>query len=113
MHSIISAMTPEERAAIRDDESSSDALWPKLVELEQLAEDHCVFKELPMALELLEGGEEEEDSDEDEGEEGDGYDEKKQYDSQESEDEDEEGDDRNVVPDDPHGDPFSGAKLVW
>ncbi|KAL2815616.1 hypothetical protein BDW59DRAFT_166763, partial [Aspergillus cavernicola] len=55
MQGIISAMEPEERKAIREDESSEGALWPKLVELETLAKDHCVFPELAQALDLLGG----------------------------------------------------------
>ncbi|KAL4887675.1 hypothetical protein BJY04DRAFT_212703 [Aspergillus karnatakaensis] len=45
MAAIIGAMKPEEREAIRRDESSEEALWPKLLELEKLAEDYCVFED--------------------------------------------------------------------
>lgn len=58
---IIGAMTPEERLDIRQNESSSEALWPKLVELHELAQDQCVFSRLEEVLDLLEG----EDGDED------------------------------------------------
>ncbi|KAL4782676.1 hypothetical protein BJX76DRAFT_349216 [Aspergillus varians] len=60
MLGIVSAMKPEERIVIREDESSSEALWPKLVELEELSKEYCVFDGLHKVLEALEGDYEEE-----------------------------------------------------
>lgn len=58
MLEIVSAMSPKERSDITGDDSSDQALWPKLVELEGLAEEHYVFKGFPKVMELLlEGGE--------------------------------------------------------
>lgn len=74
MRSIIEAMTPEERLRIRQDESGEEALWPKLVELDNLARNYCIFDQLGEVLDLLHGGYEDEgeDDEEDEDEEDDG-----------------------------------------
>ncbi|GES65670.1 hypothetical protein ATEIFO6365_0012006200 [Aspergillus terreus] len=58
MLKIVSAMSPKERSDITGDDSSDQALWPKLEELEGLAEKHFVFKGFSKVMELLlEGGE--------------------------------------------------------
>ncbi|RDW83766.1 uncharacterized protein DSM5745_04092 [Aspergillus mulundensis] len=67
MCEIIGAMSDEERRVIRDDVSSEEALWPKLVELEGLAQSYCVFPEFSRVLEVLTEGLY--DDDDDQGEE--------------------------------------------
>ncbi|KAL5355406.1 hypothetical protein BJX96DRAFT_170638 [Aspergillus floccosus] len=58
MLKIVSAMSPKGRSDITGDDSSDQALWPKLVELERLAEDNGVFRNFFKVMELLqEGGE--------------------------------------------------------
>lgn len=56
MIQIVSAMKPEERKAIRDDQSSPEALWPKLMELKDLASGYCIFEKLGQVMDLLDGG---------------------------------------------------------
>ncbi|RAK98488.1 uncharacterized protein BO80DRAFT_427317 [Aspergillus ibericus CBS 121593] len=69
MMKIVSAMEAQERLAIYQDNTSSEALWPKLRELEGLAESHCIFKGISQVLDLLQGDEDPEESpqSEDEG----------------------------------------------
>jgi hypothetical protein len=57
MLKIVSAMKPEERHAIRRDQTNSEALWPKLLELEKLGKGYCLFEELEDVLDLLDGKE--------------------------------------------------------
>ncbi|PYI04635.1 hypothetical protein BO78DRAFT_420378 [Aspergillus sclerotiicarbonarius CBS 121057] len=57
MMKIIGAMEPQERLAIYRDNTSPEALWPKLLELGKLAEGYCVFKGFPEVLDLLQGDE--------------------------------------------------------
>ncbi|KAJ5610941.1 hypothetical protein N7510_007660 [Penicillium lagena] len=83
MWDIVSAMTPEERQKIRQDESSPEALWPKLLELDELRENCCIFEDFGGVLDLLEGKEgengdhgDEGEDEESEDEEGDDYDDK-------------------------------------
>ena len=54
---IVLAMDPNERWAISD-ESYDEALWPKLLELEELANGFCIFENLWEVLDLLEGADE-------------------------------------------------------
>ncbi|KAJ5163118.1 uncharacterized protein N7500_004948 [Penicillium coprophilum] len=54
MQGIIDSLTDEEVRAIREDESSSKSLWPKLKELEDLAEEYCIYPGLGEVLDLLE-----------------------------------------------------------
>ena len=53
MHEIVSGMTMEQWEDIFFDDSTPEALWPKLLELEELAEGHCLFKGLGDVIELL------------------------------------------------------------
>ncbi|KAJ5385037.1 hypothetical protein N7517_002948 [Penicillium concentricum] len=73
-HPVIVGHTTTNHRAIREDESSPEALWPKLKELEELAEDHCIHPGLQDVLDLLDPtdcvDEEEDDGEEDEDEEG-------------------------------------------
>jgi hypothetical protein len=68
MKRIVSGMSEDERKAIRQDESSAEALWPKLVELKKLARGRCIFNELDKVLDLIECGEGRGGDGEDEGE---------------------------------------------
>lgn len=72
MRDIVSAMTPEERLKIKQDESSPETLWPKLLELDELREDHCIFEDFGEVLDLLEGKEGESGDCDDESEDGEG-----------------------------------------
>ncbi|KAJ5565398.1 hypothetical protein N7513_001640 [Penicillium frequentans] len=84
MHDIVSEMSPAEREVVMN-----GPLWQKLDELEQLANDYCVFEGLHAVMDLIQGeggndaGEEEEsEDDEDEDEEDydeDEYDEEDEY----------------------------------
>ncbi|KAK2758357.1 hypothetical protein FQN54_004206 [Arachnomyces sp. PD_36] len=56
MVKIVSAMQPDERRAIRQDLSSSESLWPKLIELEKLGDQYCLYGKLGSVMKLLEGG---------------------------------------------------------
>ncbi|KAI9737539.1 MAG: hypothetical protein M1834_009694 [Cirrosporium novae-zelandiae] len=47
---VVLAMTPEERAWIRNGD-----LWSKFQEVEGLAQDYCIFEELPEILDLVDG----------------------------------------------------------
>lgn len=53
MIKIINSMTADEVRAIREDNSSPTALWPKLQELEKLAETECIHPGLEEVLDLL------------------------------------------------------------
>ncbi|OJJ43672.1 hypothetical protein ASPZODRAFT_136126 [Penicilliopsis zonata CBS 506.65] len=64
MAKIIRSMEREERESIRWDEGP-DALWFKLLELQDLAEDFCIFVELNDAVALLEDEDDEDDDDDD------------------------------------------------
>lgn len=90
MFKIVSSMKPEERQTIRQDETSEEALWPKLHELQELGADYCIFGGLGKVLDLLDGGEgedgeyeeyegEDQDEDQDEGEEYEGGDDREDY----------------------------------
>jgi hypothetical protein len=81
MLEILDSMTADKVRAIREDESSPEALWPKLQELEELSHDYCIHPGLVDVLNRLESdGYEDEEGDnegyEEEYEEGDeeGYD---------------------------------------
>ncbi|KAJ5959921.1 uncharacterized protein N7479_007071 [Penicillium vulpinum] len=70
MIKIISSMTADEIRAIRENKSSQGALWPKLQELEDLADSHCIHPGLAEVLDILDPtrGEDEEEGDEGEEE---------------------------------------------
>ncbi|CAG8075980.1 unnamed protein product [Penicillium nalgiovense] len=77
MLEILDSMTADEVRAIREDESSPGALWPKLQELEELSHDHCIHPGLanvltrvdPDGYENEEGNEEEYEEEYEEGDE--------------------------------------------
>lgn len=87
MKAIVQEMAPGERAAIVEDESHPEALWPKLLELQGFAEEYCILEGLGGVLEMLEG----EDYDEEEG-----YDEEEEEEEEESSGE-EEADEEEVA----------------
>ncbi|KAJ6084583.1 hypothetical protein N7486_011383 [Penicillium sp. IBT 16267x] len=74
MHDIVSEMSAEERQIV-----SHGPLWQKLEELEQLANDYCVFEGLHAVMGLIQGeggeDEDEEEQTEDEGNDEDDFDE--------------------------------------
>ncbi|KAA8643362.1 uncharacterized protein ATNIH1004_010130 [Aspergillus tanneri] len=78
MLKIVNAMQLDQRRGIQEDESSEEALWPKLLELYNIASGYNVFDNLEKVMDTLtEGyadwtGEDKEDYDEDdeEGDEG-------------------------------------------
>ncbi|KAB8213535.1 hypothetical protein BDV33DRAFT_229385 [Aspergillus novoparasiticus] len=53
MIEILSTMSKGERRAIREENSSEEALWPKLLELDDLAYDLCLFERLNEVLDLI------------------------------------------------------------
>ncbi|KAI9368783.1 hypothetical protein BJX61DRAFT_550097 [Aspergillus egyptiacus] len=110
MVEIVSGMGEAERRAIREDCGSEEALWPKLLELEELGEKYYVLRELYKVLELLEG-----DSYEgEEGEEGD-YDDYDGYDEDFMEDEDDSSsdDEEDEQATQPGESSFWIAKPLW
>ncbi|CAI7623387.1 unnamed protein product [Penicillium viridicatum] len=88
MLEILDSMTADEILEIREDEASPDSLWPKLQELEELANDYCIHPGLEAVLGRLDPDHrDEEEWDEEEHEEA--YEEA--YEDEENEDEGEEG----------------------
>ncbi|KAJ5406672.1 hypothetical protein N7465_007956 [Penicillium sp. CMV-2018d] len=88
MLEILDSMTADEILEIREDEASPDSLWPKLQELEALANDYCIHPGLEAVLGRLDPDHrDEEEWDEEEHEEA--YEEA--YEGEENEDEGEEG----------------------
>ncbi|KXG45503.1 uncharacterized protein PGRI_040520 [Penicillium griseofulvum] len=75
MREIIESMTEDEVRAIRENESSPEALWPKLLELEELSVDHCIHPELGEVLNLLDPARCEDEDEEDKEEEDEEWDE--------------------------------------
>ncbi|KAJ9490890.1 hypothetical protein VN97_g2380 [Penicillium thymicola] len=71
MLEILDSMTAEEILEIREDEASPESLWPKLQELEELANDYCIHPGLGAVLNRLDPGghRDEEERDEEEHEE--------------------------------------------
>lgn len=53
MLDIMNAMTTEERAAIAEDDSTNESLWPKLDELCGLGESYCIFEKLGDVVDKL------------------------------------------------------------
>ncbi|KOS42096.1 hypothetical protein ACN38_g7007 [Penicillium nordicum] len=53
MLEILDSMTAEEILEIREDEASPESLWPKLQELEELANDYCIHPGLEAVLNRL------------------------------------------------------------
>lgn len=94
MMKIINFMTPDEVRAIIEHKSNPNALWSKLQELEELAQNECIHPGIEEVLNLLDPArdEYEEEIDEEEGEgegEGEGEDDdEKELDEEEDEDED-------------------------
>ncbi|KGO77225.1 hypothetical protein PITC_092970 [Penicillium italicum] len=88
MLEIIDSMMEDERREIREDESSPESLWPKLEELEQLAEDYCIHPGLGAVLDRLDPDAREDEEEWDEDEEN----ENEENEEEESEDEDEDED---------------------
>lgn len=96
MIEILSTMSEDERRTIREEESSEEGLWLKLLELDDLAYDLCLFERLNEVLDLINPPREcddafdGEDSEDEEGSE---------YFGEEGEDEEEENSDEYDVQD--------------
>lgn len=56
MLAIAQIMDEEERCGIREDEETGESLWPKLLELKELADDYCIMEGLQGVLDALEEG---------------------------------------------------------
>ncbi|KAJ5774206.1 hypothetical protein N7457_009102 [Penicillium paradoxum] len=72
MTEIINSMTPDEIRAIRENDQRPEALWPKLLELEELSNEHCIHPGLEDVLNVIDpnrGSEDEDEEDEEEQEE--------------------------------------------
>jgi hypothetical protein len=63
MLKILHSMETGEIKALRDDESSPEALWPKLKELEELSRDYCIHPGFEKVLNLLDGADDEDEED--------------------------------------------------
>ncbi|KAJ6015875.1 hypothetical protein N7540_010466 [Penicillium herquei] len=91
MYDIVSAMSVEERQSIVNDTDESDGLWAKLKELQQLAENYCVFEGLWKVMGLLSGENNHEgfDDDDDEDDEDDDDDDEGEFDEDDEENDEE------------------------
>ena len=76
-------MTADEGRAIREDNPSSAALWPKLQELAKLAENECIHPGLDEVLDLLHPDRDEDEEEMDEEEEEDEDEDEKKLDTEE------------------------------
>lgn len=56
MLQIVQGMESEEKGDIRADEGTDESLWPKLLELQKLADDYCVMEGLQSVLDALDKG---------------------------------------------------------
>ncbi|KAE8340565.1 hypothetical protein BDV24DRAFT_175256 [Aspergillus arachidicola] len=96
MIEILSTMSEGDRRAIWEENSSEEALWPKLLELNDLADDLCLFERFNEVLDLIDPPREVDDaSDGEDSEDEEGS----EYFGEEGEDEEEENSDKKDVQD--------------
>lgn len=56
MLQIVQGMGNEEKWDVRGDDETDESLWPKLLELKELADPYCVMEGLQGVLDALESG---------------------------------------------------------